>query len=73
MAKIPKQRTGSGGWPDRRRAVTYSGKKGRKSSGGGGGGKKSCPLTLLMLLALPTGAVWGLVKTVTFVVTGDLA
>ena len=31
VTKIPRQRTGSGGWPDRRRAVTYG--KGNKSKG----------------------------------------
>ena len=34
MVKIPRQRTGSGGWPDRRRAVTYTVKgKGKKTGG----------------------------------------
>ncbi len=33
MSKIPKQRTGSGGWPDRRRVPAPS------------GGKKGCAVT----------------------------
>lgn len=44
MAKIPRQRTGSGGWPDRRRAVSYK---------GGGDKKDGCwPAVMLVIVAV---------------------
>lgn len=63
MAKIPRQRTGSGGWPDRRRAVSYS----KKSGGGKGGSGKGCAVLALAFASTVAALTYGAVELVRFI------
>lgn len=60
MAKnpIPRQRTGSGGWPDRRRAVSYSKKSGKS---------KGCALVLLAAISATVALGYGAVALIAYI------